>query len=106
MRYRQGIFDIEVKFREKLPLEDETLDVGVFSLSLMGTNYADYLKEAFRVLKQRFEHFKMKLNGRGILKIAEVTSRIENLGKFKQTLHSIGFDVISQVIQVIALIHS
>ena len=34
-----------------LPLDNEVLDVAVFSLSLMGTNYSEYLKEAYRVLK-------------------------------------------------------
>ena len=33
------------------PLESASLDVAVFSLSLMGTNWLDYLKEAHRVLK-------------------------------------------------------
>jgi Hypothetical methyltransferase/Helicase conserved C-terminal domain/Type III restriction enzyme, res subunit/Integrase repeat unit len=33
------------------PLENATLDVAVFSLSLMGTNWVDYLKEAYRTLK-------------------------------------------------------
>lgn len=46
------------------PLDAETLDVAVFSLSLMGLNYADYLKEAHRVLKFG-----------GWLKIAEPMSR-------------------------------
>lgn len=32
-------------------LDDESLDVAVFSLSLMGTNWCDYLKEAHRTLK-------------------------------------------------------
>ena len=34
-----------------VPLEDNTLDVVVFSLSLMGNNYEDYLKEGYRTLK-------------------------------------------------------
>jgi hypothetical protein len=46
------------------PLDDATLDVAVFSLSLMGLNYADYLKEAHRTL--RFG---------GFLKIAEPITR-------------------------------
>ncbi len=46
------------------PLDDLVLDVAVFSLSLMGLNYADYLKEAHRTL--RFG---------GFLKIAEPMSR-------------------------------
>jgi ubiquinone/menaquinone biosynthesis C-methylase UbiE len=34
-----------------VPLDDESLDVVVFSLSLMGSNHKDYFKEAHRVLK-------------------------------------------------------
>jgi superfamily II DNA or RNA helicase len=34
-----------------VPLEDGSLDVAVFSLSLMGNNWVDYLKEAYRTLK-------------------------------------------------------
>jgi len=33
-----------------IDLPDETLDVAVFSLSLMGVNWEDYLKEAFRLM--------------------------------------------------------
>ena len=32
------------------PLEDNSLDVAVFSLALWGTNYEDYFKEAYRLL--------------------------------------------------------
>lgn len=32
------------------PLENENIDVAVFSLSLWGCNYEDYFKEAYRVL--------------------------------------------------------
>lgn len=34
-----------------VPLEDSSVDVAVFCLSLMGTNLQDYLTEAHRVLK-------------------------------------------------------
>ena len=34
-----------------VPIENEILDVAVFSLSLMGRNYIDYIKEAYRTLK-------------------------------------------------------
>ncbi|MFM1755392.1 MAG: hypothetical protein RL621_296, partial [Bacteroidota bacterium] len=44
-------------------MKEEILDVAVFSLSLMGTNWQDYIKEAFRLLR----------NG-GLLKIAETSS--------------------------------
>ena len=33
------------------PLDDNSLDVAAFSLSLLGSNFADYLREAHRVLK-------------------------------------------------------
>ena len=33
------------------PLDNESLDHAIFSLSLMGANFTDYLKEAYRVLK-------------------------------------------------------
>ena len=35
----------------RTPLEDGSLDVAIFSLSLMGSNFTDYLREAWRVLK-------------------------------------------------------
>ena len=36
---------------ERVPLDDGLLDFAVFSLSLMGRNWADQLNEAWRVLK-------------------------------------------------------
>jgi len=49
-----------------VPLEAKSVDVVVFCLALMGTNLADFIREAHRVLKD---------NGR--VQIAEVRSRIE-----------------------------
>ncbi len=49
-----------------VPLENKSVDVCVFCLSLMGTNLADFIREAHRVLKDD-----------GLVKIAEVRSRIE-----------------------------
>lgn len=49
-----------------VPLVRNCLDVAVFSLALMGTNIADFMREAHRVLRIG-----------GILKIAEVRSRFE-----------------------------
>ncbi|CAO0797684.1 unnamed protein product [Mucor circinelloides] len=65
----------------KLPLEANSVDVAVFSLSLMGTNYLDFLKEAHRVLKVG-----------GELKIAEVVSRFSDLDSFISLLEGLGFD--------------
>ncbi|KAF2566781.1 hypothetical protein F2Q68_00026954 [Brassica cretica] len=48
------------------PLESSSVDVAVFCLSLMGTNYSSYIKEAHRVLRPS-----------GWLLIAEVKSRFD-----------------------------
>jgi len=50
-----------------VPLKENTVDVAVFSLALMGINVADFIREAHRVLRSD-----------GILKIAEVRSRFES----------------------------
>lgn len=73
-----------------VPLEDETLDVAVFSLSLMGSNITDYIREAHRCLK---------LDGH--LHIVEATSRWDRgdgqggLEDFLQGLRQLGFDVVA-----------
>jgi ribosomal RNA-processing protein 8 len=69
-----------------LPLDDSTVDIAVFCLSLMGTNIGDFLSEAYRILKPK-----------GILKIAEVRSRFEGeadgMKKFLRVLKRAGFDI-------------
>ena len=67
-----------------VPLDDETLDVAIFSLSLMGSNFTDYLREAYRTLK---------LDGQ--LHIIESTSRFSDTGQFRTDLEVLGFTVIS-----------
>lgn len=64
-----------------IPLQDETLDVVIFSLSLMGRNFDDYIKEAARVLKLD-----------GTLRIIESTNRFNDLENFKNSLYHFGFD--------------
>ncbi|KAL7473342.1 hypothetical protein ACHAXS_013789 [Conticribra weissflogii] len=49
-----------------VPLPNESVDVGVYSLALMGTNVADFVREGWRVLKFG-----------GCLRVAEVRSRFE-----------------------------
>jgi hypothetical protein len=34
-----------------VPLENDSVDIVVFSLSLMGTNFMDFIREAYRILK-------------------------------------------------------
>eukprot|EP01117_Protostelium_nocturnum_P021009 TRINITY_DN990_c0_g1_i3.p1 TRINITY_DN990_c0_g1~~TRINITY_DN990_c0_g1_i3.p1 ORF type:complete len:355 (+),score=122.45 TRINITY_DN990_c0_g1_i3:163-1227(+) len=70
-----------------VPLDDESVDVVIFCLSLMGTNYLDFIKEAKRVLKPR-----------GIIKIAEVKSRISEeteIKKFTNQIKQLGFKLSS-----------
>lgn len=65
-----------------VPLEDASLDVAVFSLSLMGTNFTDYIKEAHRCLKLD-----------GILYIVEPISKFNDLDEFIKGLERLGFDI-------------
>ncbi|KAM3615712.1 uncharacterized protein V6R79_006585 [Siganus canaliculatus] len=67
-----------------VPLPDASVDIAVFCLSLMGTNLADFLSEANRVLKMG-----------GIVKIAEVASRFENVRSFTSALSNLGFKMVS-----------
>lgn len=69
----------------KVPLENRTVDVVVFCLSLMGTNLTDYLMEANRILKIG-----------GLLKIAEVESRFENVDHFIEYLKNLGFTLLNK----------
>lgn len=69
----------------KVPLPPKSVDIVIFCLSLMGLNYNDFLKEALRILKFG-----------GLLKIAEVTSRLESLDMFCETISSLGFRLLSK----------
>ncbi len=66
-----------------VPLDDGALDVAVFSLSLMGSNFTDYLREAHRTLK---------LDGH--LHIYEASSRFSDLDGFVKGVKALGFEVV------------
>jgi hypothetical protein len=66
-----------------VPLENETLDVAIFSLSLMGANFSDYLREAHRTLKLD-----------GLLHIIEATERFHDRDSFVRNLEQLGFAII------------
>ena len=71
-----------------VPLADESVDIAVFCLSLMGTNIGDFLRETYRILKPS-----------GRIKIAEVRSRFEGqegsgIDTFVKVLKKAGFDVV------------
>jgi ribosomal RNA-processing protein 8 len=65
-----------------LPLKESTVDITVFCLSLMGTNYGEFLTEARRVLRPS-----------GWVLIAEVASRFEgqDARTFKKAVEVLGF---------------
>ncbi|KMT08068.1 hypothetical protein BVRB_6g143930 [Beta vulgaris subsp. vulgaris] len=75
----------------KTPLESSSVDVAVFCLSLMGTDFPSYLQEAHRVLKSS-----------GWLLIAEVKSRLDpNTGgadpnEFSRAICELGFTVVTK----------
>ena len=68
---------------------NESHDVAVFSLSLWGTNYTDYLKEAYRVLRRK-----------GFIYIAEPTKHyetVEEQNALKQLLSDCGFKIVGNI---------
>ncbi|CAM9710846.1 unnamed protein product [Discosporangium mesarthrocarpum] len=69
----------------RVPLADSVVDVAVFCLALMGTNLADFIREAYRVLRTG-----------GVMKVAEVRSRFEGVEggveAFLDVTHRLGFD--------------
>jgi hypothetical protein len=73
------------------PLESASLDAAIFCLSLMGSNFGDYLREAARVLKRD-----------RVLHIYEATTRFGSTGAeveanrqaFMRSLRGFGFDVV------------
>lgn len=62
-----------------LPLEDGSVNVAIFCLALMGTNWIDFIEEAYRIL-----HWK------GELWIAEIKSRFGPARKTAVVEHSVG----------------
>jgi hypothetical protein len=66
----------------KVPLDNDALDVAIFSLSLMGTNITDYIREAHRCLRLD-----------GWLHIWEPVSYFNDLEAFCDGLGRLGFDV-------------
>lgn len=63
-----------------LPLEDGSVDIAIFCLALMGTNWIDFIEEAFRILRWK-----------GELWVAEIKSRFGRVsGKNRRVEHSVG----------------
>lgn len=68
----------------KVPLPDSALDVAIFALALMGSNFTDYVREARRCLR---------LDGE--LHIWEPAKYFDDLTKFCSQLRKLGFDVMA-----------
>ncbi len=80
---------------KRTTLDDSTLDVAVFSLSLMGLNYPDYLKEAYRTLKFG-----------GLLKIAEPSSRwTKKQQELLKAITDAGFSLVGNVQESIQFLY-
>ncbi|KAG0131127.1 methyltransferase-domain-containing protein [Tuber indicum] len=56
--------DVTVADISHLPLKSDSVDVAIFCLALMGTNFLDFVEEAYRILRWR-----------GELWVAEIKSR-------------------------------
>ncbi|XP_033001597.1 ribosomal RNA-processing protein 8 [Lacerta agilis] len=69
----------------QVPLDDESVDVAVFCLALMGTNLQEILEEANRVLRVG-----------GTLLVAEVASRFQDVRAFVAALGRLGFRLLSK----------
>ena len=70
-------------------LSNESVDVAVFSLALWGTNYKEYIKEAYRVL-----------NYSGVIHIAEPGKYYETPEQeeeFKNLIEAVGFEVVGDI---------
>ena len=63
-----------------LPLKDNEVDVSVFSLSLMGSNYNDYLKEGCRILKPYGNMFIVEPKKKWENNSDKLISQLESIG--------------------------
>lgn len=79
VKYNHFITQCDIK---NVPLKNSECDIAIFCLSLMGTNFIDFIKESYRILKPG-----------GILIVAEITSRIISLKKFVSIFHSLDFNL-------------
>ena len=64
----------------KLPLESNKVDVCVFCLSLMGSNYGEYLREGSRILKPYGTMFISEPKKKWENNSDKLTSELENVG--------------------------
>lgn len=111
-----GAFVVEADICDKIPLPGsepaegeksdgnaQVVDVVVCALSLMGTNWTNCIREAWRILKHESASFLCPTRSisenpcSGELKIAEVASRFTDVEEFSKLVASIGFKLKSKV---------
>ena len=63
-----------------LPLEDDSVDISVLCLALMGSNSKDYLKEAYRIIRPMGYLFIAEPKKKQIDKIDELTQLLKEIG--------------------------
>ena len=74
---------VTVADMKNLPLDKNSIDLGIFCLSLMNKNFIPFIVEANRILKDN-----------GKLIVAEIKSRIVDMDKFLKIFEKYGFKVI------------
>ncbi|KAI5952405.1 RRP8 [Candida jiufengensis] len=63
---------------KNVPLEDESCSIVIFCLALMGTNFLDFIKEAYRILQPRGELWIAEIKSRFSEKPEEEQENVEN----------------------------
>ncbi|MDB4675053.1 RRP8 family class I SAM-dependent methyltransferase, partial [Flavobacteriaceae bacterium] len=63
-----------------IPLENNKVDVSVFCLSLMGSNYKEYLKEGYRILKPYGNMFIVEPQKKWANNSERLISELESIG--------------------------
>ena len=79
-----------------VPLEAESVDIAVFCLSLMGTNFLAFVREACRYTKLQYTILLQVPDCSGEICIAEINSRFVDptFKAFIQRLSSIGLKLL------------
>jgi ribosomal RNA-processing protein 8 len=70
---------------KNLPLENNSIDLAIYCLSLMNTNFIPFIAEANRIVKKE-----------GKILVAEISSRIVEMNKFLNVFEKYGFKLIKQ----------
>ena len=77
--------NVTVADMKNLPLENNSIDLAIYCLSLMNTNFIPFIAEANRIVKKE-----------GKILVAEISSRIVEMNKFLNVFEKYGFKLIKQ----------